>query len=352
MKMNKWTMGLAAAGVVSLASTAQAEENSVLTAMSSTVISGSVEASFNGSLSSDNKLGDSDNSTNNHHTGDDGFNANGASLAISSPLGDGDYNAGFNVELLLGQRAADFSGEGDDFHIKNANIGLNLPFGNGVDLTVGLFDTIVGYEVEASGSNPNVSRSYGYDLEPFTHTGLLASTSLVDGIDASLGMANAFDSTGGLHNGDTTDFALLAGLSITAPDSLGFLAGSTAYVGYTQGTGDDEDTLFYVGASMASPIEGVSLGVSYDDREYAGEAGHDADAVALYAVWDTSDSISLALRYDTLDGTDGDTASMWTATLGYSIWDNVLTRLELNNETGDRVHGSSSGLGLNLFYQF
>ncbi len=346
MKMNKWTMGLAAAGVVSLASTAQAEENSVLTAMSSTVISGSVEASYNGSLSSDNKLGDS------HHTGDQGFNANGASLAISSPLGDGDYNAGFNVELLLGQRAADFSGEGDDFHIKNANIGLNLPFGNGVDLTLGLFDTIVGYEVEASGSNPNVSRSYGYDLEPFTHTGVLASTSLVDGIDASIGLANAFDSTGGLHNEDTTDFALLAGLSITAPDSLGFLAGSTAYVGYTQGTGDDEDSLFYVGASMASPIEGVSLGVSYDDREYAGEAGGAADAVALYAVWDTSDSISLALRYDTLDGKDGDSTSMWTATLGYSIWDNVLTRLELNNETGDRDHGSSSGLGLNLYYQF
>ena len=56
MKMNKWTMGLAAAGVVSLASTAQAEENSVLTALSSTVISGSVEASYNGTFSKDNNL--------------------------------------------------------------------------------------------------------------------------------------------------------------------------------------------------------------------------------------------------------------------------------------------------------
>ena len=51
MKMNKWTMGLAAAGVVSLASAAQAEENSVLTALSSTVISGSAEVSYNGNLS-------------------------------------------------------------------------------------------------------------------------------------------------------------------------------------------------------------------------------------------------------------------------------------------------------------
>ena len=43
---------------------------------------------------------------------------------------------------------------------------------------LGHFDTIVGYEVEASASNPNVDRSYGYDLEPFTHTGVLASTSI------------------------------------------------------------------------------------------------------------------------------------------------------------------------------
>ena len=73
MKMNKWTVGLAAAGVVSLASTAQAEENSVLTALSSTVISGSVEASYVGGFSNNNNM---------HNDG--GFEANGASLDIGS----------------------------------------------------------------------------------------------------------------------------------------------------------------------------------------------------------------------------------------------------------------------------
>ena len=350
MKAKKWTMSLAAIGVAILTSTVQAEQNKTLTAMSSTVISGSVEASYNGSFGSGNKLGEN------------GFAANGASLTISSPLGSDDYSASFNVELLLGQRAADFSGEGGDFHIKNANINLNLPYGNGVNLTVGLFDTILGYEVEASGSNPNVNRSYGYDLEPFTHTGLLASSSLTDNISVSLGVANAFDSTSGLHNEDTSDLALLGGISATAPDSLGFLSGSTVYAGYTQGAGEKEDTLFYVGASIASPIKGVSFGVAYDNRGYAtpsgdtlvdaGDTNNEADAVALYAVWDTTDSTSLGLRYDTLDGTDGDSTSMCTVTLSYSVWENVLTRLELNNETGDRVNGSSNGFGLNLFYQF
>jgi len=47
MKFNKWTLTLAAAGVVSLGSVAQGEEakNQVLTALSSTTLSGYVDTS-------------------------------------------------------------------------------------------------------------------------------------------------------------------------------------------------------------------------------------------------------------------------------------------------------------------
>ena len=47
MKFNKWTLGLAAVGVVSLASVAQAEEkmSAIQSAMSSTTISGYVDVS-------------------------------------------------------------------------------------------------------------------------------------------------------------------------------------------------------------------------------------------------------------------------------------------------------------------
>jgi hypothetical protein len=52
MKFNKWTLGLAAVGVVSLASAARADEkmNSLQTALSNTTISGSVSASMNWAL--------------------------------------------------------------------------------------------------------------------------------------------------------------------------------------------------------------------------------------------------------------------------------------------------------------
>ena len=361
MKMNKWTVGLAAAGVVSLASTAQAEENSVLTSLGSTVLSGSVEASYIGGFSGNNNL---------YSDGGD-FGAHGASLSVGSPLGEGNYSAGYNVELLIGQRAENFGlNADDDFLLKNANIGMNLPVGNGVDLTLGLWDTIVGYEVEASASNPNVTRSYGYGLEPFTHTGLLASTELMDGLSVSAGLTNGFDSTGANNNdGNGTELGYVAGVEYTLPDSLGFLAGNSIFVGFAdgnnednarddwRGTNADDDELFYIGASINTPIEGLSLGVSYDDRQYG--SGGEAEATAIYAVYSLSDSTSVALRYDmgTVDGkgivlnpTTGlegaeDSADMLTLTVNHQLWENLTTRLELGWENGAGAFGTAQLVG-------
>ena len=57
MKFNKWTMGLAAVGVVSLASAARADEtkmSQVQTALSNTTLSGYVDTSAMWSLGSQN----------------------------------------------------------------------------------------------------------------------------------------------------------------------------------------------------------------------------------------------------------------------------------------------------------
>ena len=380
MKMNKWTVGLAAAGVVSLASTAQAEENSVLTALSSTVISGSVEASYVGGFSNNNNM---------HNDG--GFEANGASLNIGSPLGEGDYSASYNVGLLFGNRAGAFAGDGSTQHLKTANIGMNLPFGNGVDLTLGLFDTTVGYEVEASASNPNVFRSYGYAQEPLTHTGLLAATSLTDGLSVSFALTNGFDSSNGDNDG-AGQLGYVLGAELAVPDSLGFLGGSTLYVGYVNGNDDgnqhtwddattedvdesgyngDDNTLLYIGASINTPIEGVAIGVAYDDRQWNGNG--ESSSVGLYATYSLSEDASLSVRYDngTIDpvGAGEDSAENLALTLDYSIWENVKTRFELGWESGagaigtanlspfrnvydGNPAGSSSYFALNAFYSF
>ncbi len=47
---------------------------------------------------------------------------------------------------------------------------LRAPIGNGLDFKVGAFDTIIGYESVEAGTNPNYTHSYGFNIEPTTHT--------------------------------------------------------------------------------------------------------------------------------------------------------------------------------------
>src|SRR5205807_9664839 len=105
MKFNKWTIGLAAAGVVSLASAARAEEkaSSVMTALSSTTLSGYVDTSAQWNFG-----------TGNAHLPDykfggpskaDGFNLNVVQLRIEKPLDENAWAAGYRVDLWAGPDA-------------------------------------------------------------------------------------------------------------------------------------------------------------------------------------------------------------------------------------------------------
>src|SRR6266699_2711660 len=152
MKFNKWTLALAAGGVVSLGSIAQADEkpmSQVMTAVSSTTLSGYVDTS-----------------------------------AIWK-FGTGNVN---------------LPGRQYDGPTKQAYVSLRVPAANGIDLKAGVFDPIIGYESFESYLNPNFSRSYGHGLEPKQHTGVLASYKATDAVSFSAGVANTYNNAFGLDN--------------------------------------------------------------------------------------------------------------------------------------------------------
>jgi len=73
--------------------------------------------------------------------------------------------------------------------LRQAYITLRMPVGSGIDWKVGVFDTIIGYESTSSPLNPNYTRSYGYSMEPTTHTGVLASYKVGDVLTLTAGVA-------------------------------------------------------------------------------------------------------------------------------------------------------------------
>src|SRR6266700_5408776 len=122
MKFNKWTMGLAALGAVSLTSVAKAEEKMsfVQTATSGTTISGYVDTSIEWAVDPNHStfasglggISSPGNGFNGPSVGipfrankQNGFNLNVVELNISKPLDETPWASGYNVSLLFGPDA-------------------------------------------------------------------------------------------------------------------------------------------------------------------------------------------------------------------------------------------------------
>src|SRR5271157_262120 len=105
MKFNKWTVALAAVGVVSLASVAKAEEkpSAVSTALASTTIGGYVDTSAQWNFGTGNanpapyKF--------NTPTKADGFNLDVAQLTLDKPQESEGWASGYHVDLWFGPDA-------------------------------------------------------------------------------------------------------------------------------------------------------------------------------------------------------------------------------------------------------
>lgn len=360
MKFNKWTVALAATGVVSLASAVQADESHpVNTALSSTTLSGYVDTSAIWNLGSGSQV--ANRFANTASDRQDGFNVNTVKLQLEKPIDEGTWSAGYKVETMFGPDANVMPGAlTSGVAIKQAYAALRAPIGNGIDFKVGQFDPIVGYEVTDSYANPNFSRSLGFNnLEPFGHTGILASYQVNDIIGVSGGVANG-DSGFGLNGGSLTASGFASGqvggsmrgllaesarvymgsVVVKAPESTGWLAGSSLYVGAVNGDANgakNDPTLLYVGVSLATPIKELTLGASADLLFNAGLGGQSyANAYAFYTGYQITEKLKANNRFEYatsgygafLPGRAEDKMIGETFTLDYALWSNVLTRGE------------------------
>src|SRR5437899_7475504 len=138
MRVNKWTLGLAACGLVTLPTLMQAEEkmSSVQTALASTTISGYVNTSAEWNLGT----GNANVPGYAYNKGkQDGFNLNVVKLTIERPLDEGQWSAGYKADLVFGPDANGLAtsstgiGTGSDFAVKQAYVALRAPVGNGLD---------------------------------------------------------------------------------------------------------------------------------------------------------------------------------------------------------------------------
>jgi hypothetical protein len=416
MKFNKWTLGLAALGVVSLASAARADEklSPVQTALSNTTLSGYVDVAANwrpgtdsGSLGGGAAPVNAANIPASSFSKNDGFSLNAVDLALDKPMDEGPWASGYHVELMLGPdqplNSSYTSHDGNYAGIRQAYVSLRTPVGNGIDWKVGVFDTIIGYESTSCPLNPNYTRSYGYSIEPTTHTGVLATYKAGEVLSLSAGVANTWGTAGGTLNGTPayeSQKTYMGSITLTAPESFGALKGATLTLGAINGVdrsiaagGPGSQTSWYAGLVLPTPSNKVKLGAAFDYRTFNNRGGANSSddsiwVAGLYATISPTDKLSFNFRGEFVDATQigssivapvspnplngfyaGHYAGEVTATVQYQLWANVLSRLEFRWDHVDTdAFGVASGstivtgavpykrndflIALNLVYQF
>jgi len=300
---------------------------------------------------------------------------------------------GFNTSFPTG------AGASADLAVKQAYVDLHAPIGNGLDIKLGHFNYIGGYEMPDAGDNPNYSRSFAWTLEPASHTGLLLSYKVNDWLNVMAGVANSYNNgvnwRGARATGGTvseTEKTYMGQLAFTAPESWGFMKGATLATtvvnGLNNASGNGGSSLssghitcWQIGGTMPTPVTGLSVGASYDYMDGPNlpfaPPGVDtrskyANAATLYVMYQATEKLKLNARGEYTSASSGfwyaptptsHRAELFgvTGTIDYSLWANVISRAEVrwdHSLTGDQPYGAPADernvvtVALNIIYKF
>jgi len=208
--------------------------------------------------------------------------------------------SGFVADLVYGPRGADavFNSTGSANIVNQLYAYFNLS--DSFTITMGNFNTFLGYEVISPVANFNYSTSYMFSYGPFSHSGIKADLALSDDASLMLGILNSTDYTESQPIGE--DFMVGVQLGLFG-QYINYLGGGTAGVSQIDFTGGiDLGDSFFLGVNATSYSDD-------NDVEFSG--------FAVYPQYTFSDSFALGARFESFSengnlgalGVDGDNTS-------------------------------------------
>ena len=214
-------------------------------------------------------------------------NLNGFSLGMANFIVSYEgEKSGFVADVVFGPRGSDavFGSVGNSSEMVN-QLYAYYNIAEGVTVTLGNFNTFLGYEVISPAANFNYSTSYMFSYGPFSHTGAKVDFSISEDVSLMLGVFNQTDQTEANYDRYTA-FGAQLGLY---GQYINLLAGDEYFqLDYTGGF-DLSDSFF--------------LGINATTATLAGDTGF--AGVALYPQLTASDSFAIGLRGEFFSETDG-----------------------------------------------
>ncbi|MEP5339100.1 MAG: outer membrane beta-barrel protein [Algibacter sp.] len=237
---------------------------------------------------------------------------------------------GVVLDLVTGPRGAGatFSNDIVDGIVNQAYVYWNVS--EGTTLTMGRFNTFLGYEVIAPAANFNYSTSYLFSSGPFSHVGLKADFALSDDWSLMLAITNPWDTN---DTSATGEYALGAQLGYSGQFlNLYYDSGNAGGLGFE---------IDYTGGFDLSDSFFLGLNAAYNDNDGSGFYG-----AALYPQIATSDSFSIGLRgeYFGLHGDGDDLPSVLATTLtgSYTV-ENLIIKPEIRLDALSNADGGLLG---------
>lgn len=282
------------------------------------------------------------------------FTLNQANLRFSRQREKEDF--GFVVNMDFGETAevvgmaTDWDSDSESsnsFELREAYLTYKIPFGEEVVLKAGKMVTLHGAEVikEYNNFNPTVSNSFlfGYSI-PFTHTGLMLSFPMGEYFAADLGLVNGWDNVVDNNNGKSFH----GGFKIIPSEQFNIYLSGT-YGPEQNERGDSKRAL----AAMLVTLNATDQLTFILDANYGnetevlpergsgtGERAADWYGVAGYVIFKPTDDLSLAVRAEGFDDSDGwrtGTApgtTFWeiTPSVSYKLTEKITARFEYRHD--------------------
>ncbi len=310
---------------------------------------------------------------------EDSFQVTLAQLSVSKEADP----VGFNLTLEFFQTAgsAQLAGNAaDDIALQAANVVWNTDYGNGLSVTAGKMETLVGFDVIESASNPHMTHGLLFALVPLTHTGVRFGYPIMDNANLTLGFNNGADDDVDDNQGKSIEAQLAVSPSESWFASLTFTYGAEfgSVAGNTDPESDKQLIINFVTTYDFTEELSAYAELTYLDNEDQGAAGADSTGLGygLGVTYWATDVYGVSLRWEYVDndgannggGLGATVDSMWDITLtGHAkLTDDLTFRLEFRHDNADMVgaavgtfgdegaalEDSVNTLGVQLLYSF
>ena len=272
-------------------------------------------------------------------------NLPGFSLGMANLIGTYEAkNSGVVVDLVFGPRGSDavFASAPSANIVNQLYAYWNVS--DNATITLGNFNTFLGYEVISPTANFNYSTSYMFSYGPFSHTGLKLDIATESGFSIMGAILNPTDIT---EFNPTGDYFFGAQLGYGGFYLNGLFGDDYTQIDLTGGVDVSEN--FYLGINATVTDAGVND--AGDDFGFFG--------AALYAQLATSDNFKIGARYEFFQDDDGNLAlgsgiretnvSDFTLTANYSVGNlTIIPEFRLDSVSEDVFIDSDGEAGSTL----